>query len=327
MDRHWIGGSVSGGKSRGAIGNLQIAVSAFLLLSSLVCALPDADCHAALWLYCIGASPEHSSKKYLKELSSTIDRGLTEETVVEGFERLVPDILAKLPPDFKFAVKGGMIHRRVFHWGLTMLSQDIGDAKTTVPLKKLLDLRVSRVDSLTPVEKAKLRKAYLQVISEEWSRRQADFVRKTKKIFGKDVAGKGNPVPSICVLLYEIHMIADCMDTRRTDLGDFDVHFREELIKHGLQAMTNSRKGRNLVRDLQRSYSRQPPIETKELRGMMTETPAGFQSLLYNRTTGSPEDEAVRRSMHLLLILREELPEVLRESYPRSMKPFSPVGR
>lgn len=288
-----------------------------LLLVAVNCnALPGAADHAELWLYCIGTTDTHPSRSKFIELSSLIDIGLKDDIVRTGLQRLVPDIMKKLPANFKFGIEGGMVHRRVFHWGLSSEPDDLAHASAATPLRKLLELRISKADTLTEMEKDQLKKAFYRVIGDEWKNRRDDFSNNIQRIFGKDVSPTAGGIPPIAIVIYEIHIIADYMDKMSTDLGEFDLHFNEEFIAKGLKAIPNSD---SLVRTLKQAYNRQPPISAKELNELAAEAPDRVQNLFY-KSSGSMEDETRRRAMHLLLILRKQLPAVLEKSYPNSMK-------
>ncbi len=284
-----------------------------LLCSSDLYALPNAKSHAELWLHIIGTTDYRSVIKEFIELSSLVDRSLKHEEVKEVMGRIVPNLMTRLPSNYDFGFDGGL-HRRLFHWGLTINSKDIVESPQCKPFRNWVELRISKIDTLTENEKRIFKKGLYQTVGQEWEKRQDEFVKKTAAIFGSVITPTPNDIHPIAVILYQVHIIADFRDREKASLGNFDYHFHNELLKNGLGKIPNSEK---LVRSLKHAYSRHPPISLNELKDMSSKSPLNKYLTM---TTGSLEDETSRRAMHLLLILQKQLPSVLIQSCPETMK-------
>lgn len=305
------------------------------LILQLLCAkpcfaLPSASDHTELWIYCLGGlNANPNIRNQLRQLSSLIDGGLKEEFVRNALERLEPTIAKNLPPPstkFRLSIDGET-HRRIFHWGLTNNPDYLEFSPNAEPLKTLFELRLNNLgDTITATEKSRLRRALYRIVGDEWRSRQKEFINITTNIFGSEIVSQCSVIPPIAVVLYEIHILADYRDRRIGDLGGglgniekgFEHHILNELIQNGLQQFPKNRNLDELIKNLKQAYHRSPAISAKEVSERMDKMSEEFRRLMA-KSTGNSEDSIKRRASHLLLILVEQLPKVLVESYPSAM--------
>ncbi len=279
-------------------------------------AMPSNYDHADLWLSCVGLSELNAMNSSFASLSSTIDKGLTDDLVKNSFydkEKIIIDKISNDISDIRFGVDG-FLHRKIFHWGLSSKTNDLNALPTAEPLRQLIDMRVKKMEGLTDQEKNIIRRSFIRIYTNEWMKRKKSFFETVRnEIVFEDAERASSYIEPFSVILYEIHILADFMDVRIEDLGDYDFHFENELITYGFKQLKVTKRRDKLIHDLEHAKSRTPPIKEKELEKMITETPVLFQNLVKDYIS---EDETVRRSLHLLVIIQKQLPSVLVENFP-----------